>query len=285
MKHKKRSKVVQSIKRWILKVFRLQKKSDSVRETITELIEESREDSSLLNHEERTLLSNVLSLRDVTVDDVKIPRADMIAVSVDITFPELIKLISETPFTRLPVYQNTLDDLLGHIHVKDIALQSQKEHFDIRKYIQQVLFVVPSMRLLDLLLQMRSTQIQMACVVDEYGGIDGLVTAWDIVREILGDLQDDHTPEISSQMTEFDERTYVLDARLSLDVLEQKIGPILNAEERQEDIETVGGLVMYLAGRVPDRREMISHHSGVEFEVLEASPRRVTRLRLHLPKH
>jgi len=259
----------------------LRKNPDSVRETITELIQESpQEGSSSLNSEERTLLSNVLRLRDMSVDDVKIPRADIIAISVDIKFTELIKLISETPFTRLPVYHHTLDDLLGHIHVKDIALHAKNSDFNIRNIIQQVLFVPPSMRLLDLLLQMRSTQIPMAYVVDEYGGVDGLVTSWDIIREILGDLQDDHTPEISSQITSLDDGTYIIDARLLVEDLEERVGKILTDEERQEDIETVGGLIMYLAGRVPDRKEVISHSSGIEFEVLEASPRSITRLRL-----
>ncbi len=267
------------IERFLKILFR--KNPDSVRETITELIQESpQEGSSSLNIEERTLLSNVLRLRDMSVDDVKIPRADIIAISVDIKFTELIKLISETPFTRLPVYHHTLDDLLGHIHVKDIALHAKNSDFNIRNIIQQVLFVPPSMRLLDLLLQMRSTQIPMAYVVDEYGGVDGLVTSWDIIREILGDLQDDHTPEISSQITSLDDGTYIIDARLLVEDLEERVGKILTDEERQEDIETVGGLIMYLAGRVPDRKEVISHSSGIEFEVLEASPRSITRLRL-----
>lgn len=267
------------IERFLKILFR--KNPDSVRKTITELIQESpQEGSSSLNSEERTLLSNVLRLRDMSVDDVKIPRADIIAISVDIKFTELIKLISETPFTRLPVYHHTLDDLLGHIHVKDIALHAKNSDFNIRNIIQQVLFVPPSMRLLDLLLQMRSTQIPMAYVVDEYGGVDGLVTSWDIIREILGDLQDDHTPEISSQITSLDDGTYIIDARLLVEDLEERVGKILTDEERQEDIETVGGLIMYLAGRVPDRKEVISHSSGIEFEVLEASPRSITRLRL-----
>jgi magnesium and cobalt transporter len=267
------------IERFLKILFR--KNPDSVRKTITELIQESpQEGSSSLNSEERTLLSNVLRLRDMSVDDVKIPRADIIAISVDIKFTELIKLISETPFTRLPVYHHTLDDLLGHIHVKDIALHAKNSDFNIRNIIQQVLFVPPSMRLLDLLLQMRSTQIPMAYVVDEYGGVDGLVTSWDIIREILGDLQDDHTPEISSQITSLDDGTYIIDARLLVEDLEERVGKILTDEERQEDIETVGGLIMYLAGRVPDCKEVISHSSGIEFEVLEASPRSITRLRL-----
>lgn len=257
------------------------KRSESVRQTIEELIQENPSEESSLNTEERTLLTNVLSLRDLTVDDVKIPRADIISVSTHIDLPGLIKLISETPFTRLPVYHEVLDDMLGFIHVKDVALNALKKNFNIHKIIQQVLFVPPSMRLLDLLLQMRSTQIPMAYVVDEFGGIDGLVSSWDIIRKILGDLQDDHTPEISSQITRLKDQSYVIDARLSVEDLEKTIGPILTLEERQEDIETVGGFIMYLTGRVPNRKEIISHSSGFDFEVIEASPRSITRIRLY----
>lgn len=269
--------------RFIDRLFKLLsgKGSDSVRETITELIQETPREESSLNFEERALLSNVLSLRDLTVDDIKIPRADIIAVPADISYPALIKLMSETPFTRLPVYQTNLDDIVGHIHVKDIALHAQSVQFDSHKIIQQVLFVPHSMRLLDLFLQMRATQIPLACVVDEYGGIDGLVTSWDIIREILGDLQDDHTPEISSQITKLSDGTYVIDARVSIKDLEQHVGKILTREERNEDIDTVGGLIMYVAGRVPHRKEIISHASGMDFEVIEASPRSINRVHLY----
>ncbi|MGI4851621.1 MAG: hemolysin family protein [Janthinobacterium lividum] len=269
--------------RLIDRLFKLlsRKNSDSIRETITELIQETPSEESSLNFEERALLSNVLSLRDLSVDDVKIPRADIIAVPADISYPALIKLMSETPFTRLPVYQTNLDDIVGHIHVKDIALHVQSDHFDTHKIIQQVLFVPHSMRLLDLFLQMRATQIPMACVVDEYGGIDGLVTSWDIIREILGDLQDDHTPEISSQITKLNNGAYVIDARVSIKDLEDHIGKILTQEERDEDIDTVGGLIMYIAGRVPHRKEVISHASGIDFEVIEASPRSINRVHLY----
>ena len=272
--------------RFIDRLFKFfsKKNSESVRETITELIQETHREGSSLNFEERALLSNVLSLRDLTVDDVKIPRADIIAISDDISYPALLKLVSETPFTRLPVYHTNLDDIVGHIHVKDIALHTQgdqSDQFDSHKIIQQVLFVPHSMRLLDLLLQMRATQIPLACVVDEYGGIDGLVTSWDIIREILGDLQDDHMPEISSQMTRLNDGTYIIDARVSIKDLEEHIGKVLTKEERNEDIDTVGGLIMYVAGRVPHSKEIISHSSGIDFEVIEASPRIINRVHLY----
>ncbi len=259
------------------------RRNESVRKAITELIQESPQEESSLNEEERILLSNILSLRDLTVDDVMIPRADIVAIPHDISFKDLTKLISRKPFTRFPVYHTTLDDVLGYIHAKDIAVWSKIKDFDIRKMLQQVLFVPPSMRLLDLLLQMRATQIPMALVVDEYGGIDGMVTSWDVIREVLGDLQDGHTPEISAQLTKENSRTYVVDARLLIQDLEEKIGAILTDEEREEDIDTVGGLVMYISGRVPGQKEIIKHSSGALFEILDASPRRVTKVRIKLP--
>jgi len=259
------------------------RRNESVRETITELIQEAPKEESSLNEEERILLSNTLALRDITVDDVMIPRADIVSIPHDISFKDLTKLMSEKPFTRFPVYHTTLDDVLGHIHAKDVAIWSKIKDFDVRKILQQVLFVPPSMRLLDLLLQMRATQIPMALVVDEFGGIDGLVTSWDIIREVLGDLQDGHTPEISAQLTKENSRTYVVDARLLIQDLEEEVGAILTAEEREDDIDTVGGLVMYITGRVPDQKEVIKHSSGVLFEILDASPRRVNTVRIKLP--
>lgn len=259
------------------------RRNESVRKTITELIQESPKEESSLNEEERILLSNTLALRDLTVDDVMIPRADIFSIPHDISFKELTKLISEKPFTRFPVHHTTLDDVLGYIHAKDVAIWSKVKDFDVRKILQQVLFVPPSMRLLDLLLQMRATQIPMALVVDEYGGIDGLVTSWDVIREVLGELQDGHTPEISAQLTKENSRTYIVDARLLIQDLEEEIGSILTDEEREEDIDTVGGLVMYITGRVPGQKEVIKHSSGVLFEILDASPRRVTTVRIKLP--
>ncbi|AIL12972.1 hypothetical protein IM40_04785 [Candidatus Paracaedimonas acanthamoebae] len=261
----------------------LTRRNESVRKTITELIQESPKEESSLNEEERILLSNTLSLKDLTVDDVMIPRADIVSIPHDISFKELTKLMSEKPFTRFPVYHTTLDDVLGYIHAKDVAIWSKIKDFDVRKILQQVLFVPPSMRLLDLLLQMRATQIPIALVVDEYGGIDGLVTSWDVIREVLGDLQDGHTPEISAQLTKENSRTYIVDARLLIQDLEEEIGSILTDEEREEDIDTVGGLVMYITGRVPGQKEVIKHSSGVLFEILDASPRRVTTVRIKLP--
>ncbi len=261
------------------------KGGESLRETIEELIQETPEESdSSLNEEEKTLLSNVLALRDLTVEDAMVPRAEIISVEDTITREEFTKIMAQHPFTRVPVFHQNLDDLKGFVHVKDIALLSAKKKFDLSKVVQPVLFVPPSMRLIDLLLQMRATLIPMAFVVDEYGGVDGLVTAWDIVREILGDLQEDHTPEVSAMIAKSKDGSYQVDARLEIEEFEKEIGPLLTDEEREEDIDTIGGLVLYLAGRMPDRREVFAHDSGAEFEILEATPRRIHRVRVKLPK-
>lgn len=261
----------------------LRRNSDTVRDAITELIQESKSEENSLNDEEKTLISNVLNLRDATVDDVMIPRADIVAVSADTSFEKLIDIMAHNPFTRLPVFNQTLDDVLGHIHVKDVALWSRRQNFSCRHILQQVLFVPPSMRLLDLLLHMRTTQIPMALVVDEYGGVDGLVTSWDVIREVMGELQNDDSPEMSAQLTMMGDGTYLIDGRVSMAAFEETFGDILTDMEREEDIETVGGFVLAIAGRVPYRKEVITHSSGFAFEVIDANPRRITRLRLHVP--
>lgn len=262
---------------------KFKRSTDTVRDAITELIQESKPEETSLNEEEKDLISNVLNLRNLTVDDVMIPRADIVAVSADTSFEKLIDIMAHNPFTRLPVFNQTLDDVLGHVHVKDVALWARRQNFSCRHILQQVLFVPPSMRLLDLLLHMRTTQIPLALVVDEFGGIDGLVTSWDIIREVLGELQSDNSPELSAQITGLGDGTFLVDGRVSMDVFEETFGDILSDAERDDDIETVGGFVLATAGRVPYRKEIITHPSGFEFEVIDANPRRITRLRLHVP--
>ncbi|HAE00791.1 MAG TPA: magnesium/cobalt efflux protein, partial [Rhodospirillaceae bacterium] len=187
------------------------------------------------------------------------------------------------PHSRYPVHRDSLDDVLGMVHIKDVlaATTEPKENFSVRAVMRKVLFVAPSMRVLDLLLQMRMNRLHMALVVDEYGGIDGLVTIEDLVEEIVGEIEDEHDIDRGPKIEHKPDGTWIADARLDIEDLEKRLGPILTDEERQEDIDTVGGLVFTLAGRVPIRGELIPHEeSGLEFEVLEADPRRIKRVRL-----
>ncbi len=255
----------------------------SVRETIEELIEEGEEGDFSLVHEEKNLLSNVLKLRDLTADDICIPRADIVAAPIDSSFEELVKIFAKSQFARMPIYREGLDDVVGYLHIRDLlACAPEFKKVDYESLMEDVLFVAPSMRLLDLLLQMRATRVPMAIVVDEFGGVDGLVTAWNIIREIIGDLEADNGSfAAASHMTRMSDGSVLVNARMDIEDFEKKFGSVLTAAERQEeDIDTVGGLVVSLVGRVPAQKEVISHPSGVDFEVLEADPRRVKRLRV-----
>jgi magnesium and cobalt transporter len=255
----------------------------SVREAIEELIEDSPVADTAIETEERTLLANILSLRERTVDDVMVPRADIVAIDETATLKDLINLINRESHSRVPVYRETLDDAIGMVHIKDVlAAQNASRDLDLRAIIRDVLFVSPSMQVLELLLEMRVKRIHMALVVDEFGGVDGLATIEDLVEEIVGEIEDEHDRDVEPAMFPRPDGSFDADARVALEVFENKIGPVLSGEEREE-IDTLGGLVFTLAGRVPIRGELVTHPSGIEFEILDADPRRVKRLRVSVP--
>lgn len=252
----------------------------SVRDTLEELIEERDDADQPINADERLLLANILELRVRTVHDVMVPRADIIAVGVDTMYAEIIDIITREGHSRLPVFGESLDDAIGFIHAKDVlAWRSSEVDFSPARILRRLLFVAPSMQVLELLLEMRVKRAHMALVVDEYGGVDGLVTIEDLVEEIIGEIEDEHDQNAELVLASVPDGSLVADARVTVNNLEETIGPILNDEER-EDIDTLGGLVFSLAGRVPIRGELIRHSSGTEFEVLEADPRRIRRLRV-----
>ncbi len=252
----------------------------TLRDTIEELIEDDDESEGSMDAGERTLLANILKLRDRTVVDVMVPRADIVGLSVDTPLPAVIQLISEDAHSRLPVYRETLDDVIGMVHIKDVlsCIASQKVR-ELKDIVREVSIVAPSMPVLSLLLQMRQTHQHMALVVDEFGGIDGLVTIEDLVEEIVGEIEDEHDEAAEPRFVERTDGSLIADARISIEDFETRVGPVLTEEER-EDIETLGGLVVSLAGRVPSRGELLKHPSGLEFEIVDADPRRIKRLRV-----
>jgi CBS domain containing-hemolysin-like protein len=259
---------------------RRSKLPDSVRETLEDLIEQRDEASQPIDDHERTLLSNILRLRGQTAYDVMVPRADINAIEVKANLPEIIKLVQDTGHSRYPVYRESLDDAIGLVHIKDVLLlQASGKAFSLQRIMRRVLYVSPSIRVLDLLLEMRLKRTHMALVVDEYGGVDGLVTIENLVEQITGEIEDEHDRAVEPDFVEYPDGVIEADARMPLTELEARVGPLLDEEDR-EDIDTLGGLVFYLAGRVPSRGELISHPSGLEFEVVEADPRRIKRLRL-----
>ena len=267
--------------RSLLRMMRRGRHGDSsVRDTLEELIEERDEADQPINDDERLLLANILELRARTVHDVMVPRADIIAIGVETLHSEIIDIITKEGHSRLPVFGESLDDSIGFIHAKDVlAWRNSEADFSPARILRRLLFAAPSMQVLELLLEMRVKRAHMALVVDEYGGVDGLVTIEDLVEEITGEIEDEHDQNDEPALTYVADDSLVADARVTIESLEEAIGPILNDEER-EDIDTLGGLVFSLAGRVPIRGELIRHTCGIEFEVLEADPRRIRRLRV-----
>ncbi|MEO3475031.1 hemolysin family protein [Roseomonas sp. CAU 1739] len=276
---------------WKLQGLLRRKEAESVRDRVGELIERGEEkhaadepDESDLDTHERALLSNVLRLQGTTAYDVMVPRADIMAMPEDLTLEQAIAMIQKDGHSRYPIYRESLDDIAGMIHIKDVfAAVGKDAPFDIKAIMRKPLFVVPSIPVLDLLLQMRQSRIHMALVVDEYGGIDGLITIEDLVETIVGDISDEHDEDAAPHMTERPDGTIELDARTPVETFEAKLGQVLTDEERAADIDTVGGLVLTLAGRVPAKGELISHPSGLEFRILDADPRRIRRLRVRRP--
>jgi CBS domain containing-hemolysin-like protein len=220
-----------------------------------------------------------------------VPRAQIVAADEDTPLAELMSLFREAKHSRLPVYRENLDDPTGLVHVKDVLTLLEPDKTDsyrlgassIARIKRPILFVPPSMRALDLLLKMQTSHTHLALVIDEYGGTDGLVSIEDIIEEIVGDIADEHDEEAPALKRDAD--GFVADARVELEDFKNETGVDLATPEADEDIDSLGGLVASLAGRVPQRGEIIAHPSGHEFEVLEADPRRIKRLRIRLGEH
>ena len=256
-------------------------------ESLEEVIEESEREAKDLSSQERLMLANLLKFGEVSVSNVMVPRADIVAVEAETSLPELIALFREAQHSRLPIYRETLDDPLGMIHIKDVLAaaevgpdgQLRWAHMPITKMKRDVLFVPGAMPAVDLLMKMQATRKHLALVVDEYGGTDGLVSIEDLVEVIVGEIDDEHDVEEKPLIATRTDGGYDADARASLEEFNERTGLDLAAAESDEEVDTLGGLVVAALGRVPARGEIVTL-GGTEIEVLEADPRRVKRLRI-----
>ena len=245
--------------------------------------------------EERQMLRNLLRLREVRVGDVMVPRADILALDVNMTIGEALKAFRESGHSRMPVYRESLDDPIGMIHVKDLmdrivaaadgdGLDLSRVDLDARlsdgDLVRRVLFVPPSMRAATLLATMRADRVQMALVIDEYGGTDGLVSLEDVVEIVFGEIEDEHDEEEAPQIVPEPDGSYLVDARADLDDFETVVGCRLDIGSEHDDVDTVGGFVFTLLGRIPPAGERIAAPGGLEFEILDSDHRRVKRLRV-----
>ena len=268
--------------RTLLRLLRRPRGPRSSRETMDALIAVAAlEGVTPITPQERFLIGNILKVHDRNAGDVMVPRVDIVALDVDQPFSEVVKCMVEHGHSRVPVYRESLDDVIGFIHVKDVvAPVADRRPARLERLLRKVLFVAPSLPILDLLVQMRQARTHIAMVVDEFGGIDGLVTIEDLIEEIVGEIEDEHDVAEPPALIERPDGSVIADARLPIETLEEQHGTQLRPAGEEEAVDTLGGLVFMLAGRVPKRGEVIAHPGGIEFEVLDADPRRVKRLRV-----
>ncbi len=228
--------------------------------------------------------SGLKILSSIRVDDVAVPRADIIAVPVGMKLESLIKVFRDNGYSRLPVYTDTLDNPQGLLHLKDLALKygfnGVPQRFSIKRMIRPLLYVPPSMTIDVLLQKMQTERTHMALVIDEYGGVDGLVTIEDLIEQIVGEIEDEHDAQEEDFWVEEKPGIYLCQARAPLDEFEKVLNADLASTADDEDIDTLGGLVTMMIGRVPARGEVIKHPGGFEFEVVDADPRRIKKLRV-----
>ena len=233
-----------------------------------------------LSHENE-LLKNLAGLRGITASDVMVPRVDIVSVAMSDDFNEIVKQLIKTNHSRVPVRNESLDDIVGILHIKDVlANLFLKEKQNIKTLLKKPIFVSPSISLLDLLYEMRIKRRHLALVVDEYGGIDGLVTIEDLVEELVGEIEDEHDLSSECRLDKMEDGSIVVEARIMIDLLENFIQSI-RKEDLNEEIETLGGFIVSIAGRVPVKGEVIKYSpSGLKFEILEADPRKVILVKI-----
>ena len=228
----------------------------------------------------------LMNLRRMRVDDVAIPKVEIIAAPLNVTLDDLVTMFREHGFSRIPVFRGTLDSPLGLIHLKDLALKhgfGQGGKFTLRPMLRPLLYVPPSMPIGVLLQQMQQKRSHMALVIDEYGGVDGLVTIEDLIEQVIGEIEDEHDEEEAGLWVHEKTGQWLFQARAGLADVEEETGLKLLDSEVEEEVDTLGGLIFMLTGRVPLRGEVITHESGAEFEVVDADPRRIKRVRMRLP--
>ena len=256
---------------------------ENIKDVLEDIIEDNGNSVESIDDGTKKIFKNIIQLNDKCIEDVMIPRADIDAVPSSIKINQLITFINKTKHSRIPVYDENLDKVIGMVHIRDLfekINKTTKVKRDIKiskSIVRKILFSSPSMRILDLLLKMRSEQIHMSIVVDEFGGTNGLVTIEDLVEEIVGEIKDEHDFEEIDIIKKISKKTYEVSARVTVDEFEKKLGVFFESVDK-EDIDTVGGLVFNLIGKIPSRGQVIGHKSGLEFTILDADTRKIKRL-------
>jgi len=230
------------------------------------------------------MLRNLLHFGEQTAGDICVTRGDIMSVQSDISFDELVRAFAEAGHSRLPVYGESLDDVVGMVHIKDVFMANvdPSRERSLKALIREPLFVPESMGVIELLARMRSQRIHLAVVVDEFGGTEGLVTIEDVVEEIVGDIEDEHDEAEAGMLTLLEDGLWEADARLELDELAQTVDARLSSAG--DEVDTLGGLMFLLAGHIPAKGECVTHASGWKLETVDSDPRKIIRVRLHAPE-
>jgi magnesium and cobalt transporter len=267
---------------WLRGIVRGYKTDSGLREALEEYIQATPEEGTAdLTLHERLMLANVLKMRDLKVTDVMIPRANIVAVDANIARQDFEQILATQQFSRYPVYRHTLDDVIGTVHIKDVVAHlAQHSTFTILELVRPVPVVSPALSISDLIMQMREHRKHMVMVVDEHGGIDGLVTIGDMIETIFGQIDDEYVTATDEMVNLRPDGSVILDTRLDLGDFEARFGPHFSPQDKDTN-DTIGGLVMSIAGRVPVRGELIRDpHSNIVFEVIDSDARRVYRVRV-----
>lgn len=274
--------VMKKFKQWLRANLRGRMHDASLKEALEEVLEEHEEEGAQEPSEEQTMLKNVITFADREVREIMTPRSEIKAVEYNVTLPELKAHITQHIHTRIPVYNDSLDNIKGFVHVKDLVPHLSNERpFNMALILRELLFVPPSMRLINLLVKMRQAGVHMAIVIDEYGGTDGLVTLEDLFEEIVGDIQDEHDEDENDAPLNWNTLNHCdVDATVRIEKLDECLGLGLLPAAEENEYDTLGGLIAFTLGRVPVRGEKVKLSDTLQCEILAADPRRIRRVRL-----
>lgn len=252
---------------------------NSLEEDIAEFIEERDPEGTKISAEERNIMHNVFGLSEIKVSDMMIPRTDIIAIEQNISLSDLKEIISDKEHTRMPIYNDSLDKVIGVLHVKDLLpLIGDDDNFSLSNIVREILYVPPSMKMMDLLVAMRDRRIHIALVVDEYGGTDGLVTMEDLMEEIVGEIEDEHDDIEKDDFVKISDNSFEVSARFEIEEIEEKLNISLQLEKETEDYDTIGGMIFSMLGRVPELNEVIKHPNNIDFKIVDSDSRRINKV-------
>jgi len=266
-------------KNWLIK--RLLS-SETTREEALNYIASNNENTNIEDTEEnneKSLIKNILSLDDKSIEDIMVPRAEIVSIEIKQNMKEILSLIENESHSRMPVYENNLDNVLGFLHVKDLIKNNNENHFELKKVIRDILYVAPKSPILDLLKRMRSSRIHIGLVVDEFGGVDGLITIEDLVEEIVGEIEDEHDADDSEEtFQKIDDKTILVKSGYKIEDMEKYYDVKIKIDD--EELDTVGGLLFFLANKVPKNSQVYNYDNILEFKVIKASARRIESLQI-----